>query len=224
MNIGKTFAQSRNRLLTTIAYRLKGETSYAIEGSIFIAGAAVQWLRDGLGVISQASETERLAASVEDTGGVYMVPAFTGLGAPYWDPDARGALLGLTRDSGVAHIARAALEAQAYQTQDLLDAMAADTGTRPSALRVDGGMVVNDRVCQFLADINDLMVERPAVTETTALGAAYLAGLGAGLYSSLDEVGGRWRCERSFIPAMGDQQRRRLYDGWKAAVARVRSR
>ena len=223
MNIGESFVQSRNRLLTTIAYRLNGQTIYAIEGSIFVAGAAVQWLRDGLRIIGQAGETEALAGSVEDTGGVYMVPAFTGLGAPYWDPHARGALVGLTRDSGIAHIARAALEAQAYQTRDLLEAMAADTGTRPSALRVDGGMVANNRVCQLLADINEVAVERPAVTETTALGAAYLAGLGAGLYSSLDEVGERWRSERSFTPAMRSEDRRRLYDGWKTAVARVRS-
>ena len=224
MNIGGSFVQSRNRLLTTIAYRLDGTTTYAIEGSIFVAGAAVQWLRDGLRIIGQASETEALAGTVQDTGGVYLVPAFTGLGAPYWDPDARGALIGLTRDSGIGHIARAALEAQGYQTRDLLEAMAADTGTRPRALRVDGGMVTNNWVCQFLADVNGVIVERPAITETTALGAAYLAAVGVGLYSSLEEVSERWRPERSFRPEMADDRRMHLYQGWKAAVARVASR
>jgi glycerol kinase len=208
--------------LTTVAYRLGGETTYALEGSIFVAGAAVQWLRDGLGIVNDAAETEALAASVRDTGGVYMVPAFTGLGAPYWDADARGALVGLTRGSDAARIVRAALEAVCYQSRDLLDAMA-DDGAATATLRVDGGMVANDWMLQYLADVIGAPVERPAVTETTALGAACLAGLGVGLYGSLDEVADRWRPEARFEPAMNDGDRERLYAGWRAAVDRVRS-
>jgi glycerol kinase len=224
VNTGERFVASRNRLLTTVAYRLGGRTTYALEGSIFVAGAAVQWLRDGLGVIRGAEETEALARELPSTEGVYLVPAFTGLGAPHWDPDARAAILGLTRDSGVAHLARAALEAVGYQTADLVDAMAADmAGTSLGTLRVDGGMVVNDWLCQFLADILDRAVERPAVVETTALGAAYLAGLAAGVYGSLDAVAGAWRLERRFEPRMQAAERQRLLDGWRRAVARVRA-
>jgi glycerol kinase len=223
VNTGERFVASRNRLLTTVAYRLDGRTTYALEGSIFVAGAAVQWLRDGLGVIQGAEETEALARDLPSTDGVYLVPAFTGLGAPHWDPDARAAILGLTRDSGVAHLARAALEAVGYQTVDLVDAMAADMdGAKLGTLRVDGGMVVNGWLCQFLADALDRPVERPAVVETTALGAAYLAGLAAGVYASLDAVAAAWRLERRFEPRMQAAERQRLLDGWRRAVARVR--
>jgi glycerol kinase len=228
VNTGERFVASSHRLLTTVAYRLDGRTTYAIEGSIFVAGAAVQWLRDGLGIIRGAAETEALARDLHSTEGVYLVPAFTGLGAPHWDPEARGAILGLTRDSGVAHVARAALESVAYQTADLVDAMAADMQAgAPDAglatLRLDGGMVVNDWLCQFLADILDRPVERPAVVETTALGAAYLAGLAAGVYGSLDAVAAAWRLDRRFEPAMEARHRQRLLGGWRRAVAQVRS-
>ncbi len=222
VNTGAKAVESQNRLLTTVAYRLGGEVTYALEGSIFVAGAAVQWLRDGLGIIKNAVETESLAASVPDTGGVYMVPAFTGLGAPYWEADARGARVGLTRGSDAARIVRAALESVCYQTRDLLDAMAED-GATTGSLRVDGGMAANDWMLQFLADVIGAPVERPAITETTALGAACLAGLGIGLYGSLDEIAERWRPEARFVPAMNDTDRERLYAGWRTAVARVRS-
>jgi glycerol kinase len=222
VNTGPKAVESKNRLLTTVAYRLEGEVTYALEGSIFAAGAAVQWLRDGLGLIKEAGESEALAASVPDTGGVYLVPAFTGLGAPYWDAEARGALVGLTRGSDRARIARAALESVCYQTRDLLDAMS-DDGASTASLRVDGGMVANDWMLQFLADMIGTRVERPAVTETTALGAAYLAGLGVGLYKSLDEIAERWRPDARFTPAMKEADRERLYAGWNTAVGRIRS-
>jgi glycerol kinase len=225
LNTGAQPVASANRLLTTLAYRLEATPTYAVEGSIFTAGAAVQWLRDGLGVIAEAGESEALAGSVEDTGGVYMVPAFTGLGAPYWDPDARGAILGLTRDSGTPEIVRAALEAVCYQTRDLMRAMA-DDGTSvaaaPRALRVDGGMAANDWLMQFLADVLDMPVERPAVIETTALGAACLAGLHTGFFESLDDVAGQWQSERAFHPALAADERERLYGAWLDAVRRVR--
>ena len=222
VNTGPEAVVSQNRMLTTVAYRLGGEVTYALEGSIFVAGAAVQWLRDGLGFINNAAETEALAASVPDTGGVYMVPAFIGLGAPYWDADARGALVGLTRGSDTPRIVRATLESVCYQTRDLLDAMAQD-GAAMGTLRVDGGMVTNNWLLQFLSDTIGAPVERPTLTETTALGAAYLAGLGIGLYGSLDEISERWRPEARFAPAMSDLDRERLYTGWRTAVARVRS-
>ena len=228
VNTGERLVTSGNRLLSTVAYRLGGRTTYALEGSIFVAGAAVQWLRDGLHVIASATESETLARDLRSTDGVYLVPAFTGLGAPHWDPDARAAILGLTRDSGVAHIVRAALEAVAYQTADLADAFVADMRDAAAeadlgTLRVDGGMVVNDWLCQFLADMLDRPVERPAVVETTALGAAYLAGLAAGVYGSLDEVAAAWRLERRFEPTMAPGDRQRMLDGWRRAVERVRS-
>jgi glycerol kinase len=230
LNTGDAPVVSRHRLLTTIAYRLKGKVTYALEGSIFVAGAAVQWLRDGLKLIGQAGDSEPLAAGIYDTGGVYLVPAFVGLGAPHWDPDARAAILGLTRDSGIPQIVRAALESVGYQTQDLMTAMAADLGADAGlggsgapAVRVDGGMVANDWLCQFLADILDLPVERPVVIETTALGAAFLAGLEAGLYPSLDALAGAWRCQRRFEPSMAPAERARLYGGWLNAVRRVRA-
>jgi glycerol kinase len=227
INTGDRPVMSDNRLLTTIAYRLDGRPTYAIEGSIFVAGAAVQWLRDALKLINRAADTERLASGAADTGCVYLVPAFVGLGAPHWDPDARGALFGLTQGSGIGEIARATLEAVGYQTRDLIDAMGADLAgapTTPRAVRVDGGMVANAWLCQFLADILDLPVERPAVTETTALGAACLAGLAVGLYPSRDTLARSWRCERRFEPAMKEGERERLLSGWRDAVRRTRSR
>jgi len=228
LNTGERLVPSQNRLLSTIAWRLDGKPTYAIEGSIFIAGAAVQWVRDGLRAISHAAESEALAATLPDTGGVYLVPAFTGLGAPYWDPDARAAIIGLTRDSTSAHIVRAALESVAYQTADLLTAMrdditAAGAGVLPDTLRVDGGMVVNDWVCQYLADILDCPVERPAVIETTALGAAYLAGLAVGVYPSMEAIAESWRADGRFAPKLDAATRKTRLDGWAKAVARVRS-
>ena len=225
LNTGDQPVTSTNRLLTTTAYRLKGKPTYAIEGSIFVAGAAVQWLRDGLKLVANAGETEAISRSTSGTNGVYLVPAFVGLGAPYWDPDARGALLGLTRDSGVSEVVRATLESVAYQTKDLMTAMDSDIrgDGKPTAVRVDGGMVANDWVCQFLADMLDLPVERPEMTETTALGAAYLAGLETGLYSSTDAIGEAWQRNRRFEPAMSEDERSRLYTGWQDAVRRVRT-
>jgi len=224
LNAGEKAPVSSNRLVATVALRLAGQTTYALEGSIFIAGAAVQWLRDGLGLFANAADTAALAAGLCGNDGVYLVPAFTGLGAPYWDPDARGAILGLTRDVGRAQIARAALEAVCYQTRDLMEAMAADGAPQPTALRVDGGMARNDWLMQFLADMLDLPVERPAVTETTALGAAYLAGLASGLWDSVEDIARHWRRERLFEPRMAPPERSRLYEGWQDAVARVRRR
>ena len=221
LNTGARPVASTNQLLTTVAYRLDGRPAYALEGSIFVAGAAVQWLRDELKIIDTAGDTEALAQGLGSNRGVYMVPAFTGLGAPYWDPDARGALFGLTRDTGVAEIARAALEAVAYQTHDLLEAMAKDHGQATRTLRVDGGMAANDWLIQFLADILALRVDRPAVTETTALGAAFLAGLGRGLYSGLDEIAALWRHQRTFEPSLDDDERAVLLGGWHEAVGRV---
>ncbi len=221
LNTGDRPVLSKNRLLTTIAYRIGGKTSYAIEGSIFVAGAAVQWLRDGIGLIESAAETEAIAATVTDNKGVYLVPAFTGLGAPYWDPEARGAIFGITRDTGRAEFVRATLESVCYQTNDLFKAMAED-GVVPKQLRVDGGMVRNNWVTQYLADVLGIPVERPAETETTALGAAFLAGLQVGLYGSFDDLKAHWRCERRFEPTMNAEDRARVLAGWEQAVARVR--
>ena len=224
VNTGEAMKPSASRLLTTIAYRLDGRTTYALEGSIFVAGAAVQWLRDGLGVIRNAADTEGLAAGLDGrgSGGVYLVPAFTGLGAPHWDPDARGAIFGLTRATGPAELARAALEGVALQTRDLLEAVAAD-GVAPAALKVDGGMCANDWFCQALADIVNLSVERPAVLETTALGAAYLAGRQAGVYGDFDEFRRVWSLERRFEPGMDAGRRGDLLRGWEHAVRRTLS-
>ncbi|MGH8457535.1 MAG: glycerol kinase GlpK, partial [Stenotrophobium sp.] len=201
LNTGDEFTLSKNRLLSTVAYRLNGKTTYALEGSIFVAGAAVQWLRDAMRLIKGAGDTEAIARSIADTQGVYLVPAFTGLGAPYWDPEARGAIFGLTRDSGFAHIVRAALESVCYQTRDLLTAMAQDA-LPPTELRVDGGMVVNNWLTQFLSDILQIPVVRPQTVETTALGAAFLAGLHCGVYASLDDIAKLWQSERRFAPEM----------------------
>lgn len=222
LNTGDKPLKSHNRLLTTVAYRLKGQTTYALEGSIFMAGATVQWLRDGLKLICDAAETEALAKSARTNNSVFLVPAFTGLGAPYWDPDARGAILGLTRDTGINEIVAAGLQSVCYQTKDLQKAMEAD-GARPTNLRVDGGMVKNDWVMAFLADILGADVDRPEVAETTALGAAYLAGLQAGIYHSLDELSAQWRCEMTFKPRLSKEHRDKAYLQWQQAVERVRS-
>jgi glycerol kinase len=222
LNTGSIAMQSNNRLLTTIAYQLDGRRTYALEGSIFIAGAAVQWLRDGLQLIKTSSEVEGVAAQAKDGHNVYMVPAFVGLGAPYWDAEARGALLGLTRDTGPAEIAAATLDSVCYQTRDLIEAMRGD-GAQIDELRVDGGMVVNDPLMQRLADTVGAPVERPKVIETTALGAAFLAGLQAGLWPSLDALSATWSLDRAFRPSEAAPSRDRRYAGWKAAVQRVRS-
>jgi len=219
LNTGNEALASHHRLLTTIAYRLEGVATYALEGSIFMAGASVQWLRDELGLVDSANETATLAAGLDSNEGVYLVPAFTGLGAPYWNPHARGTLLGMTRATTPAHIARATLEAACYQSAELLGAMAEDSGQSPALLRIDGGMARNDWLAQFLADISDTLVERPALLETTALGAARLAGLQSGVFSSLDELGGLWRVERTFTPQMDESQRQALLNTWRRAVA-----
>ena len=222
VNAGMHPVLSSHGLLTTVAWRIGGRTSYALEGAVFVAGAAVQWLRDGLGIIAEAAETESLARSVPDTGGVYFVPAFVGLGAPYWDQHARGTIVGLTRGTTRAHLARAALEAIAFQSRDVLDAMVADAKANVGRLKVGGGAVANGFLCQFQADVLDTPVDRPAVIETTALGAAYLAGLGAGLWQSLDAVAERYAVERTFTPAMPAAQRAERYENWKRAVERSR--
>lgn len=223
LNTGAQPVRSENRLLTTMAYRLNGQPCYAIEGSIFVAGAAMQWLRDGLKLIGHARDSLKLAESVGVDNPVYLVPAFTGLGAPHWDPHARGAIMGLTRDTGIAEIVTAGLQSVCYQTRDLVRAIQND-GADLQALRVDGGMVVNDWVMQFLANILNVPVDRPEVTETTALGAAYLAGLQTGVYESLDEIAALWARERRFEPAMDAAQRDRLYAGWLDAIDRVCTR
>lgn len=221
VNTGPTPVFSTRGLLTTVAWGLGDTVSYALEGSVFVTGAAVQWLRDGLGLIASAAETEALAASVPDTGGVYLVPAFVGLGAPYWDPYARGLAVGLTRGTTRAHFVRATLEAIAYQTRDVLEAMSADAGVRLKALRVDGGATLNDFLMQFQADILGVPVERPVVNETTALGVAFLAGLATGFWSGRREIAALWARDRAFAPAMGADTRERLYAGWRKAVSRA---
>ncbi len=223
MNTGAEAVTSKHRLLTTIAYRLDGVTTYALEGSIFVAGAAVQWLRDELKLFQSAAETEALAKAADPGQRVILVPAFVGLGAPYWDAHARGAIFGLSRASGPAELTRAALEAVCFQTRDLLEAMEADGAEAPVALRVDGGMVVNDWLLQFLADILGVQVERPVVTETTALGAAYLAGIKAGICGDPEEIAELWQSDARFEPEMEAAARDELYRGWTKAVARVRS-
>jgi len=222
LNTGPRLVASERGLVTTVAWTVDGRTAYALEGSIFVAGAAVQWLRDGLGIIGHAAETQALAESVTDTGGVYLVPAFVGLGAPYWDPYARGTLIGLTRGTTRAHVARAALEAIAYQTRDVLDVMVQEAGLPIRALRVDGGAAANDFLCQFQSDILGEDVLRPSVTETTGLGAAYLAGVGAGLWRT-EELAGRWKLERRFTPALAPAAREAAYADWRRAVDRSRA-
>lgn len=222
LNTGEKAIASSNKMLTTIAYQLDGKTHYALEGSIFVAGAAVQWLRDGIGVIQSAEETESMATQLADNQGVYLVPAFTGLGAPHWDPDARGAIYGLTRDTNTAHLVRAALESVCYQTHDLLEAMRND-GAKLDTLRVDGGMVKNNWLSQYLCDVLAIPVQRPVQTETTALGAAYLAGLQSGVYSSLDDLSKQWQQEREFKPVMDANVRDAALTGWQNAVKRTRT-
>lgn len=220
MNTGSAAVPSKNRLLTTTAYRINGQPTYALEGSIFVAGAAIQWLRDEMGIIAHASQSEGLANAAEAEG-LFLVPAFTGLGAPWWDPNARGAIFGLTRNTGVAEFVHAALDSVCLQTGDLLEAMAGDSGTAQHTLRVDGGMVANSWLLQRLADLTGLTVERPKTIETTALGAAYLAGLQHGIYASLDELGSQWALDQSFNPAISRSQRDHIVAGWHDAVRRT---
>jgi len=220
VNTGDKALRSENRLLTTVAYRLNGKPCYAVEGSIFVAGAAMQWLRDGLKLIAHANESSAYAETVGVDNQVYLVPAFTGLGAPHWDPHARGAIMGLTRDTGIGEIVTAGLQSVCYQTKDLARAIQND-GAALASLRVDGGMVVNDWLMQFLADILNVTVDRPRITETTALGAAYLAGLQTGVYSSLEQISELWECERQFHAVMRPALRESLYAGWLDAVERV---
>jgi glycerol kinase len=224
MYTGPTLARSERGLLTTVACDAKGAPAYALEGSIFIAGAAIQWLRDGLGLLKRAAESEALARRAGANLGVYLVPAFVGLGAPYWDPDARGALLGVTRGATRAHVVRAALESLAYQTRDVADAMTADAGHPLASLRADGGAAANDFLMQFQADMLDVPVDRPRVVETTAMGAAFLAGLATGFWRDQDALAKARRIDRRFKPRMKPAERDALYRGWQAAVARVRSR
>ncbi len=222
LNTGDQALSSQNKLLTTIGYRLNGKTTYALEGSIFVAGAAVQWLRDSLGIIENAGQTESMASSLDSNKGVYLVPAFTGLGAPHWDPDARGAIFGISRDTGPAEFVRATLESVCYQTFDLLDAKRKD-GVQARQLRVDGGMVDNDWLCGFLADIINIRVERPVITETTALGAAFLAGLQVGLFESLDAISKSWKIDQVFEPKMEFGERQSLLAHWHDAVNKVKT-
>jgi glycerol kinase len=226
LNTGSEKIQSKNRLLTTIAYRLGGETTYALEGSIFIAGAAVQWLRDGLKIIDDVSQTGELARSADPEQNVILVPAFTGMGAPYWDAEARGAMFGITRASGPAEFARAALEAVCYQTRDLLEAMNRDMNNAElqTILRVDGGMVASNWTMQALADILAAPVDRPRIHETTALGAAWLAGSCAGIWPNQEKFAENWQCEKRFEPAMDDQLRHKKYSAWLDAVNRTLSK
>ncbi len=220
MHTGENASDSEHKLLSTTAASPPGKTEYALEGSIFVAGAVVQWLRDELGLIVKAAESEAVAQAVPNTGGVYLVPAFTGLGAPYWNSDARGMLTGLTRGTRREHIVRAALEAVAYQTRDLIEAMESDCGTNLTELRVDGGATANDFLMQFQADILGVPVVRPAYAESTAMGAAFLAGLATGFWSGTEELEAFWKVDRRFEPKMGESGRADLYEGWKSAVAR----
>ncbi|MCF8469911.1 MAG: glycerol kinase GlpK [Parvibaculum sp.] len=225
VNTGARRVESKTRLLGTIAYRIGGETTYALEGSIFMAGAIVQWLRDEMKLVDTSAESEAMARDANPNSHAVLVPAFTGLGAPYWEPDARAALFGMTRDTGAKEIVRAAIESVSFQTRDLMDAMAADMKeaglSSPQALRVDGGMVSNNWFVQNLADILGRPVERPEVTETTALGAAYLAGMQTGFYGTMEDVARHWRCERAFSPEMADSERGVRYDRWRACVTKV---
>ena len=223
LNTGEKAVASTQKLLTTVAWNLNGRTRYALEGSVFVAGAIVQWLRDGLGIIRTSADVEALALSVPNNGGVYLVPALTGLGAPHWDPHARGAIFGLTRGSSAAHLARAALEGIAHQVADVLDAMQNDAALKLTELRVDGGASQNNLLMQFQADLLGVPVIRPRVTETTALGAAYLAGLAAGFWRSIDEISGQWQPERIFQPQFSEQTRALHRQGWRDALLRTMS-
>ena len=222
LNTGSKKVYSKNRLLTTIGYRINGKTTYALEGSIFIAGAGVQWLRDKIKFIKKASDTEKIIKSLKSNNGIYLVPAFTGLGAPYWAVNARGVLSGLTRDTGPKEIVRATVESVAYQTHDLFEAMKND-GLRPKIIKVDGGMVKNNWFSQFLADVVDIKVLRPKVEETTALGAAFMAGLQIGVYKSLKDISNNWQVDRSFYPKMKSSNRKSLIKGWDKAIKKTLS-
>ena len=222
LNTGRKKVYSKNRLLTTIGYRIKGQTTYALEGSIFIAGAGVQWLRDKIKFIKKASDTEKIIKSLKSNNGIYLVPAFTGLGAPYWAVSARGILSGLTRDTGPKEIVRATVESVAYQTHDLFEAMKND-GLKPKIIKVDGGMVKNNWFSQFLSDVVDIKVLRPKVDETTALGAAFMAGLQIGVYKSLEDISNNWQVDRSFIPKMKSNERKKLINGWNKAIKKTLS-
>jgi len=222
INTGTKAVPSKNKLLTTIGWGIGNETIYCLEGAIFVTGAAVQWMRDGLKAIHASSDVEALAGSEPDNGGVYLVPAFVGLGAPYWDPYARGLVIGLTRGSTMGHIARATLESMCYQSRDVLEAMNADSSVDLKTLRVDGGAVVNNLLMQFQADILGVPVQRPKIAETTALGAAYLAGLAVGFWASQEEVASHWAIDRTFEPTFSADQRESLYADWKRAVERSR--
>jgi glycerol kinase len=221
LNTGSRAVPSANGLLTTVAWRIGREVTYALEGAVFIAGAAVQWVRDGLEAIQSSAEVERLAATVDDAEGVYLVPAFVGLGAPYWDPYARGLIIGLTRNTRMGHIARATVDSMAYQTRDVLELMQQEADLQLSALKVDGGAAVNNALLQFQADLLDVPVRRPVVAETTALGAAYLAGLAAGYWDGPEDVTRNWALDREFTPTMDATRRERLYRGWKRAASRA---
>lgn len=220
LNIGETAVPSKGGLLTTIAWQMNGRTTYCLEGAVFIAGAAVQWVRDGLKAIQSSAEVEQLAATVDDAEGVYLVPAFVGLGAPYWDPYARGLIIGITRNTRMGHIARATVDAMAYQTRDILELMQREAGLRLSSLRVDGGAAANNALLQFQADLLGVSVRRPVVSETTALGAAYLAGLAVGFWDGPEDVTRNWALDREFVPRMDEARRESLYAGWKKAVQR----
>ncbi|MSO52928.1 MAG: glycerol kinase [Acidobacterium sp.] len=220
LNTGAKAVPSEKGLLTTVAWKIGGKTTYALEGSVFVAGAAVQWLRDGLKAIQSSADVERLMGEVSDTDGVYLVPAFVGLGAPYWDPRARGVIIGLTRNTQMAHIARAAVDAMAYQTRDVLEVMQLESSLPLTTLKVDGGAAANATLLQFQADLLNVTVRRPVVAETTALGAAYLAGLAVGYWKSMDDVAANWALDREFRPAMPKAQSEKLYTGWKRAVGR----
>jgi glycerol kinase len=222
VNIGDEAVTSGSGMLTTIAWGLEGRVTYALEGSIFITGAAIQWLRDGLRIIESAAEAGPLAEKVPDTGGVYFVPALVGLGAPYWDPYARGAILGITRGTSKEQVVRATVEAMAYQTRDVLEAMRQDSGVEVAALRVDGGASVMDVLLQFQSDLLGIEVQRPIVAETTALGAAYLAGLAVGYWKNIDEIESIWRAEKTFTPVSDRTGADSKYAGWKRAVERAR--
>jgi glycerol kinase len=223
LNTGRKAVASKNNLVSTVAWRRDGKTDYALEGSVFIAGAVVQWLRDGLKLIRTAAEVEALAASVADNGGVYLVPAFVGLGAPHWDAYARGSIFGLTRGATGGHVARAALESIAYQSAEVLRAMESDANLTVSELRVDGGATANNLLMQFQADVLGVPVVRPRIAETTALGAAYLAGLAVGYWRDLSDVAANWQVERRFEPAMSRDQAAALMAGWNKAVARAKA-
>ena len=223
MNSGEKAIYSTNDLLTTVAWKIGDKVNYALEGSIFVGGSVVQWLRDGLGVIRSSSEVEALAASVTDNGGVYFVPALTGLGAPYWDQYAKGCIYGITRGTTAAHIARAALEGIAFQTMDIVNAMQKDSGVQMKELKVDGGASRNNLLMQFQSDILGVPVIRPSVTETTALGAAYLAGLAVGYWDGIDSIKHQWAAETEFTPSASEEYVKAEKDGWKDAVSRTLS-